>query len=230
MELDYLLNLEAYVINMPDKEWQYTESKEELARHGFKNVNRFISFDTTDTDSIKRIADTLGVKKFNGTIQQFSLTLAHLSLLKKLVDSPNAKELLIFEDDVKVHTNFVSLAPVKLHKVGAYGILFLGAAALDNTSNGDDLDGVSYEGGVLMAHAYVITKQAAQFILEQVQLREACIIDQMYSNWFRKTGIPLWVIINTPYTSDNCKQLRVHKEVITGLIFQKIHPSTVFKK
>jgi GR25 family glycosyltransferase involved in LPS biosynthesis len=215
---------------MPDKEDQYLESKEELERYGFNRIERFVSFDAADKENLERITKSLNIKKFNGTVQQLSLTLAHLTLLKKLVDSQDSDELLIFEDDVSIHTNFAKLTPIKLQKVEKYGILYLGASALGNTSDGSDLDGASYEGGVLMTHAYTMTKKAAQFILEQVQIRESCIIDQMYSNWFRKTGIPLWVVINTPHTSKNHKQLRTHNECITGLIFQKMHESTVLKK
>ena len=229
MELDYLLNLPGYVINMPNKEQLYLEAKADLEHYGFKNINRFVSFNAADKEKLNSITEELKIKQFEGSPSQCSLMLAHLSLLNMLVATEELQEILIFEDDVRTHTDFTTIAPLKLKDVEDYGILFLGAAVLGNTSTGADKSVEIRDGGILQTHAYSITKEAANFVIKKAQTSRAYAIDQMYSNYFRGQKIKLCAIINTPHTSKNRDELRTHQEQQTGLMFQKNHISTVFK-
>jgi GR25 family glycosyltransferase involved in LPS biosynthesis len=223
MEVSDLLKIKAYVINMPDKEENYQICENELKKHNFKNINRFISYNSQDELLLENISKSFGLYKFSGTNSQQSLALAHLTILNNLINSDD-EEVLIFEDDIIFHDKFDELLEVKIKNITDYDLLFLGSYVIGNKLT--DVDFVIKKDAILHAHAYVITKKSAKLIFEECAKKNYTAIDQVYSSVMR-SKLNQVAIINSPYSSMNHSSFRLKEQEFTGLIFQKKHISTV---
>ena len=225
MTKEYLLNLKAYVINMPDQEEKYIECRTVLQDHGFTDVHRLISYDAGNKELLNNLSKNFGIKTFQGSPQQLSLTLAHMTALQELVNSEK-EELLIFEDDIIFHTLFNVLLEDKIKDLPEYGVLYLGCLIPHNEDCKSKF--IVKNGGIFHAHAYSIKRQAAKLILDTCKKKErGVIIDVMYYGWFKDTCTDLVALIQSPHTSENKKEMRINREDITGLIYQKKHISSV---
>ena len=225
MNISDLINIQAYVINMPDKEDNYIRARSELCKHGFKNVNRFVSFDSQNEDLLIKKSCELGLTKFHGSNSQQSLSLAHFNILKILIDS-NEESILIFEDDIVFHSEFNSLIESKIKNIQIENLdlLFLGSWVVNNKVT--DIDFVEKKHGILHAHAYLIKKKAAIKVLNHCRSVGYRAVDQVYNSTMSGQLTQI-AIIQSPKSSNNTDKVRTKEEEMTGLVYQLKHPSYV---
>jgi GR25 family glycosyltransferase involved in LPS biosynthesis len=229
MKIEHLLNLDAYVITMENTPERWYSTEKELKTHGFKNVHRFNSFDSTDSVLLREVTLSLGLRGFGGNPLQQSVTMAHLSIIDKLANSTEMEELLIFEDDIIFHTNFNSLINEKIANIPDCTLLHFGAVLVGgkwlNVTTTITENHIVRGGGMWLAHAYLINKAGAILILDTIRKRGTCgVIDHIFCQ--EVANIKLAAVNCSPFTSDNYRETKTPQDTV-GIIYQKKGPTQI---
>jgi len=166
-----ILEIPAFVINLPRSVDRLDLVKRNVADAGFTNSSIFIGVDGKDT---KTVAETLILYNTPSIDQEVSAghigcVLSHCNVLKHIIDN-NIQIATVFEDDVHFHPDWAQLHKVYLEKTPSdFDIIFIGNG-LDSCralTNLEDILEITTE-SAWCTHAYVVTLQGAIRLLNSI--------------------------------------------------------------
>jgi GR25 family glycosyltransferase involved in LPS biosynthesis len=209
---------------------RYTFAHENVTKAGFKNIKRFKGVDAS-VDNLDEAWVRHGSPRFNETDKEFvhewkgkqGCMLSHLDLWKGIIEN-KLDRVTVFEDDVRFHSNWSSLAPQYMkHTPNDYHILYLGSQIEAPVHTPIAIV------PVYCTHAYVITYEGAKhlynFIMTQpegVHTIDIMFYNHMWKKMYNPSYNPfVWYVWNGNILPDSYKTNDPSKQKRNqGLVFQ----------
>jgi GR25 family glycosyltransferase involved in LPS biosynthesis len=222
-----VLHAPAFIINLERRPDRWQQASEEVKKAGFRTIQRWNAVDYKNHEQCEEAYSLLGKPlkhpSFNNDFNDYPGTwgvfLSQTTLWKKIVDEriPYA---CIFEDDVLFHSKWNELAPTYFQNTEQdYDMLFMGSQFEFFSEYHID------KGPVFCLHAYIITCEGAQQLLNYVTSVQAggiYTIDTMLKVAMEWKNPPFkWLVWNAfEFPCPKAKMSTAWKKRNQGLVFQ----------